>query len=527
MFILFAILIALLTPLIVLGLNYSRLRQGYLWVLTVITSFLAWGLVFATRGQLPIYIPLTDWQPNFLFQSSPALLVDDISWPFAVAVMTLPLAVLLTDLAHVRELDPHTWAVSQMLGGVGLIAVVAGNPLTLLMAWAVIDITEIVVLLSRVRGSRERERLVVVFTMRIVGMLLIFSAILRASGLGTALSFDEIPAAVTGYLFTAAGLRLGVFPPHQPFWQEPFFRRGLGTLIRLVPVAVSIVLLVRAAQVEITGIWESAFMVLAAFSAISSAVIWTFAENELQGRPYWILGLGAFALASATQGLPVASAAWGLALLFSGAILFLFSTRHRWLLVFPVLGAVGFSALPLTPAWEGSAFFFVLPLGYRIVFFVALALLFTGYLRHARRTASVEADFERWMWIIYPVGLALISLTHFGLTYIKWGMGFREISFQTPGWWSGLIPLGLAAIFLVLAPRMQISLHPFFYQLADLINLDWIYRIMWNLYRGFGRLLYFFTQLIEGDGGILWAVLILIMLVVTINLWGAGVGLEL
>ena len=157
-------------------------------------------------------------------------------------------------------------------------------------------------------------------------------------------------------------------------------RRGLGTLVRFVPVTASVVLLVRAAHVQIAGIWQMIFLLLAAFTALSSSLIWIQAKDELQGRPYWILGLGAFSLAAAAEGLPVASEAWALGLIFSGAILFLFSNRHRWLYIFPLFGAIGFSSLPLTPAWEGSTIFFALSPGYRIIFFLSLTILFVGYL---------------------------------------------------------------------------------------------------------------------------------------------------
>jgi hypothetical protein len=285
-------------------------------------------------------------------------------------------------------------------------------------------------------------------------------------------------------------------------------------------------LLVRAAHVEVTGIWATVFMALAAFSALSSSIIWLRAKDELQGRPYWILGIGAFALASAIKGLSIASAAWGLAMLYSGALLFLFSARLRWLLVFPILGMIGFSTLPFTPAWEGSAFFSLLPWPYRIVFLISLAVLLLGYLRHTRRLSAPESGFERWMWVVYPVGLALLPLTHFGLVYTKWGMGSREISMQTPGWWSGLISFGVAALFLVLSHREASLVPPFLSRIGETFSLNWVYRFFWWLYRTLGRGLSIFTQLLEGDGGILWALLILIMLLVTVNLWGVGDNFE-
>jgi hypothetical protein len=212
--------------------------------------------------------------------------------------------------------------------------------------------------------------------------------------------------------------------------------------------------------------------------------------------------------------------------LYSGALLFLYSVRLRWLSILPVLGAIGFSALPFTPTWEGSAFFFSLPWLYQIVFFVALSLLLVGYLRHSLRFVPLEPGFERWMWVIYPIGLLILPLVQFSLVFIKWGMGFREISFQTPGWWSGLIPLGLAIIFLVINHRGVAFELPFLSQIAEVFSLNWVYRFFWWFYRGLGRILSTFSKLLEGDGGILWALLILIMLMLTINLWGGGDNFE-
>ena len=103
----------------------------------------------------------------------------------------------------------------------------------------------------------------------------------------------------------------------------------------------------------------------------------------------------------------------------------------------------------------------------------------------------------------------------------------REISFQTPGWWIGLIPLGLIAVFLVIDHR-ELKLFPsFLNRVGGSINFSWVSRVFWGIYHGLARILYVITQLLEGEGGILWALLILIMLIVTINIWGSGVGVEL
>jgi hypothetical protein len=341
--------------------------------------------------------------------------------------------------------------------------------------------------------------------------------------MGEVLTFEEIPVEIGGYLMLAAGLRLGVLPPNQPHLKESSIRRGLGTVVRFVPSAASVVLLVRVAHVEVIGVWFIAFMVMGSLSAILSAIAWVRADNELQGRPYWILGMSALVLISSVQGLSDASTSWGLAMLFSGAVLFLITASNRWLQILPILGFIGMSALPFTPSWEGSVIFSVTPWPSRIIVYLALALMLVGYLRHAQNQSQLRDDLERWMWLVYPLGLALLPLTHFGLVYLK-GLGFREISLQTPGWWGGIVSLGLVGIVIYLNRRYSVIAFRVTNRFSSIF--EWVYRFFWWLYGVLSRVFYIATRMLEGEGSVLWALLILIMLIVTINFWGSTDGIE-
>ena len=105
-------------------------------------------------------------------------------------------------------------------------------------------------------------------------------------------------------------------------------RRGLGTSLRLVPAAASLVLLVRTAYTGVPDPWRPYLLALVGLSALYGAILWFTASDELSGRPFWILGMIAFVVASAVCGVPEASLAWGLACIFSGGLLFLLSARH-------------------------------------------------------------------------------------------------------------------------------------------------------------------------------------------------------
>lgn len=523
-----AILISLLAPLVVMALSFSRLRSGLLWLVTIASAFLVWLLVFLMKNQLPFEVFLPGWPIYNLRLSPPGLLVDRISWPFALAVATLPFATLLVDVVNIRELDPQVWASNLALGGVGLIAVVAGNPLTLLLAWAVVDVAESAVLLYRMRSSSDRERVVITFSIRVAGMFLLLVAMLRAWSLDLVFDFTAIPVEVSGFLLLAAGLRLGILPTNQTTLKESIQRRGLGTLMRFVPVATSVVFIVRVATVGVAKFWITPFMILSAIAAISGSVAWVRSKDELEGRPYWIVCFTALCVMSATYKLPVAGLVWGLALLFSGSVLFFYIRHQRFVFGFLLLGFLGFSALPFTPAWDGVVLLDAIPWVYRIVVIFALALLFVGYLQFARSSHAmqVQEHLERWMWIVYPLGLGSLLFTYFGLIYSQWGWDFRVISFQSSGWWYGFVPLGLAALLVIWEQRRTPSMSPNLIKTGEIINFNWIYILVWRIYRLFGRLIQLFSLLLEGDGGILWALLILILLVVSLSFGLSGGGFE-
>jgi hypothetical protein len=48
--------------------------------------------------------------------------------------------------------------------------------------------------------------------------------------------------------------------------------------------------------------------------------------------------------------------------------------------------------------------------------------------------------------------------------------------------------------------------------IRGLLSFGWLYRVLWQFYQGAGRLLNFMTTILEGDGGILWSLLLLALL---------------
>jgi hypothetical protein len=515
---LLAAVLLLLTPLIMLLIRLIKRGFSYYWLVAAAGSLGSLLLVLLSGLNLPQSLLLIAWKPEEIFSASPSLLVDMISWPYAAAVAGLAAAVILTAVARIPYVSWRAWSGTLLIAGAGLFAVLAGNPLTLLLAWAALDLGELVILLVTIPESRIRERIVVTFSVRAAGILLVAAADVVSRAGGQPLTFDHVPPYANLLLLLAAGLRLGVLPLHMPFFHEAPLRRGLGTMLRLIPAAGSLVLLSRTALSELPVGLEAVLLLLAGLSALYSAGLWAAARDELSGRPFWVLGMASFAVAAALKGEPEASLAWGLSLLIPGGVLFLYSARRSGLLPVLMVGLVLFSALPFTPAWQAARIYSPPYHPALLLLLAAHALLMVGYFRHASRPGDPLSQAERSVWILYPAGLVLLLAVYLLLgTQIN----FSVESIPAAAWAAGLLSLGLAGA-IAWASRRISSPPGLFFRLDKLLSLRWIYTPLWKAYKGTGWVVDRVSNLLEGEGGVLWVLVILAFLFTIFSQGGAG-----
>ena len=515
------ILLLILASLAMIVLRLLRPRFAYFWLVAGFGALLGWTATFLLGENLSLYLPLTAWQPESLLPVSPALLVDGISWAYALAIATLVLAVILTDVARATEADWSTWSSSLVIGSLGLFAVLSGNALTLLLAWAGLDLVELIILLNQVHESKMRERVVLTYTARLAGILLLSGTTIYARARGVAMDLRAIPPEMSLYLLLASGLRLGILPLHAPFLHEPPVRRGLGTILRLVPTTASLVLVTRTAQAGIPISWTPYLLLLAGIAGLFGSLAWANAENELDGRPYWILAGASLSIASAVRGQAEASLAFGVATILSGSLLFLSTTRHRRLLPLLWLGLLAFSTLPFTPSWPGVLLYAPPLQPLLLVFLIVQAIMIAGYWFHSMQFHNRLGNVERWVWLIYPWGLFLLPASAF--LYYWWSATHgAEIFPAMSASWPAAASLLIAGLLSFLSrrgmevpPGIRQKLYAFF-------SFGWLYRLLWELFQLFGRGLRLGNQVLEGEGGILWTFLLLALLLSLFVQFGWG-----
>lgn len=497
------------------------------WTIALISATLAWLAVFYLRLYLPSEFPLWSWTPETLFISSHFLVINYNSWPYAFALISLCMAVIFTDSTRsFLKTSPASWAGSLAITAINLVALLSGDPISLAVVWALVDVIELVYLHVNQPKDKTDPHLVTVFGVRLLSVFALIGATVIGWQVKPGFSLAEIPATAGLYFLVAAGLRLGVLPLNLPFISEPSMPRGMGLLLRFSPAASSLMLIANLPSdylIPQKGLL-TLLNILTTIAAMYAAGMWLTRKNETEARPYWIVALAAFAIMCALNGQPESSRAWGMALLFSGGELFLFDPPVRRIRFLPVMGLLGLVALPYTPAasgWDGL-------LGTSFTFSSACmifshAMLVLGYLRYIFESGSTITGLEKHARITYPLGLILILQSMLIVGLVGWpGV------FTTGKWWAGLasfviVGLSVGAVFKLglRFPFSNVAQVIPFYRLAKVIleilqkifSLQWIYQFVAFLSRQLGALAGTITAIVEGEGGILWSLVFLLIFI--------------
>jgi hypothetical protein len=127
--------------------------------------------------------------------------------------------------------------------------------------------------------------------------------------------------------------------------------------------------------------------------------------------------------------------------------------------------------------------------------------------------APLRANYEtldRAAQYLYPVGIGILltALLLLGL----WGW---DGAHKVGTWPIALIGTLLGGAIIWMAPRIR-SLTPIrahWIRPATTSWMDWFFNGLWSLYRLAGRLFNTLSAILEGDGGFMWTILFLVLLI--------------
>jgi hypothetical protein len=400
-----------------------------------------------------------------------------------------------------------------ILTSLGILAVVSDNPLTLVLIWAAIDISELIAQMRVVEDPGFSERTVIVFASRAAGIFVLLWADMVSVANGQILDFRSAPPQAGLYLVIAAGLRIGVLPLHIPYAGETSLRRGFGTALRMISAASSLILLARIPASSLASPVTPFLLILVSLAAIYGAWLWLRAPDELTARPFWLIGMGSLAVAAALRANPIGATAWGCGLILAGGALFLSSGQNRWLTRALFLGAWGISSMPfsLTAAGWNSGLISPLLGWLSWPFLIAAhAMLVAGFIRHSLRTTTRVSSEDQPVWgrNVYPIGISLLLIVTVLLGFFGW-----PGTLQFGSWFAAGITSILIIGLIWLTPRLRIlnPVRAHWVRPANTSWLDWVYQTLWSLYQQLGRVSNLISNVLEGESGVMWTLLVLVL----------------
>ncbi len=492
---------------LIYGRSKTRLRN--FWIFNPIVSVLIWILIASAGTYLPTVFQFSFMQID---GTSPILILYQsnlYAWVIGVAITSLLLIVVFS----LPRTDFSNYAGNFALIGTGLAAIFSGTPITLAISWTAIDLTELLIYFHSVEESLQRERIVYNLAVRLSGTFALLVSVLALSPPNAVNQFSPATTLQGIFILCAAFFRLGAIPFADPRFHQKYLRRGIGTILSMIPAASALILLTKISEPIFPENWNLTTFLLILLIGVASSIAWLIDRDAIIARPYWIIGMASLVFASSVQGLAAASTTWSLAIIFGGMVLFVLplqNKRIRWFVaLFPLLLA----GLPYSPTWPGMSVFDVSLSINNFLFVIPLVILITGLSRHAMRDAIIDDPVSHTSFITQILVIGFITVTYLGLgIYLinLWGI--------SRGIWQGLIVvffwLALIGVSQHLRIRIPANLVSGWRQIT---SLGWLYNFGRLVYRTLLQMTRLFSDLIEGETGTLWSLLVLVLLISLLN----------
>lgn len=484
----------ILSAVLVILLASNLFQRGFRssWLLAMSGAGLAFAGLFFLRLRLPLSLDFSAWWAGEGLIASINFVLDGVSWQIALIAGGLVLAFFLAEVQRAMSAPWVNWALNLALAIACLFAVLAGDLLTLAFFWIVVDLIAALNIYRAVDKAQERRAALGFLPANITAGFLLLAAWVSAgySGSGSNL------LALTG-----VALRLGVFSSRPASAETP---DQLSTL-RLLPASAALVLLAR--PLELQGLSQTAALVFLLLPALLIAFRLN-QRDESAHADFLARGFASIAIAAAAVGQPGVALAFGLLVLVAGSLLSLARFAGRWR--FPVIAAsvVLFSVFPFLSISTDSD-----PVWFSLAYIVIAAAMIAGWMRAAFAQGPASLAGEPWMRVLQGIGLVLVPLS---FVLLAGGLAPDPAFPAEPAWALAIVMLVLAAALHFASRRLAARFvvpQRLAVLLETVISMRWLQTLFdWAL-GALGWVLRMMSRVLEGQAGVLWALLLIVLLI--------------
>lgn len=493
-------------------------KARILWSVTTGVMLLVWGAVSSSFFILPAASRLSTWQPEQLFASTLELRLDSISWAFIWAAITLTFVVVLAAPARMDTLTVSSPLFLLIYSAMALAAMMAGNLLTVIMLWALIDTGTLLFGLRMQAGQPKLSDLMTHLAFDAAAILLVASTALVTASLSPSTTFAidvQSPQAAI-LLGLAVLLRLGLLPLHFSLSPVGDASKSVAVLVRFMPPAIALTVLARLMAEGVPDPVVAWLRIAGGLGVIVGGLRWALERESVLERPFFVLTLSGVSVLAASlvdQGGDVILTAAGSTLLLVGGVSALadfYSPAQR---IWYFAGAALITGLPMTPlSSAATAITSSVSSGRAIIpaLFAMLGLILLAAGTFSRGVGSLQewptgeglARMGSTASLALPV-LVLIGIGFHLSTRVAWA----ALATSVPALVLGVVAmLGLRRL-----PNRSLERWS---RLVAWLDPSPLYRLLGRVSISAMRWIRGVRSIIEGEGAMLWLLLIVLLMVV-------------
>ncbi len=496
---------------------------GFAWIFAVLCSFASWGTVIFIKNRLPFSFDMLRWSNIGVSIKFPFFEINLINWPFIFVITAIVCAVIISSSIRLNaaSIFPE-WTGILALGSIGILGSMAGNLLTIIMVFGLLDLIELTffTLLVDYKDKKLNSYFLNLFWRFTGFVILLMGLVFQFSSTNSVNSWNDISSSGTTIILFGCLFRLGMVPFTALSGKLNKNPNGIFVIRILISLLLVLSILFKLPLQSDNTIWKTlllGYLLIVANVAALKIVIGSNKEDGLD----WQLLLGSIFIAEFLYGFSSTGIYFVLTAIPIFIIFFLDVLDSRFLFVLSLAALFGFSGLPFTPNDSGLAGFSLTGTVPGYLFLFPCMVFFAGMFNQIITKHSITSGItERWLLVVSPLGILITVFSIWIISYFWTGdtNGF-VLSIQAL-----IMTIGGLAIF----TAKRFGLLSFLdFALIRLKQFEITFgengkRLFKSAY--FGNIIQFPNKFIlgifEGDGGILWAILCLVLVITIIRTLG-------
>ena len=516
-----------LTALGVVGLRLRVTRMAYIWLIITLVVSISW-IIFMILPVSTISTAFTlQWMtlPDSVVQLQFGLI--PMTWGFTLLLISLALGYFLTLPVWLEnEKRSLLWIAWLIALTFAFLFIAARNLVSLIIAWTFLDLLDLVFSFFVLRSDTLELPLIPVFLPRIFSTLILVIATVTSSN-GGLFPVDSNNLTIAILVFLAGFLRSGIFTAERAV-DEKGPGKSFSNLLNWLFAISALLLWSQLPDVLFDPLVNQLLLALLMILAIISTI--NFLLRRKNGSKYRLSIIIFLAAVGVLSGEPKSALSWVAILITVETLTNFYAKKVGGFPIVPILLIATISGLPLTSGFFALSPFFTNGInGWGIIGIILYVIFLITIFSQLLEIQETPQSIEPWYQAVYFIGLFILLISPFVLI-VK---GVLPTEDWLPFWWIGAVSVILFTMGILL--RNSISKRAEGKEKRD--KEPWIQtlKIADNLFlktdriseagRWIGLILQEFidllTKLLEGEGGVIWAIVLLALLVSLIGTGGA------